>query len=295
MTASTQPHHHCIFQGHPLSSADETSGSHLAVDSMSHPNRSVALTIAGSDSGGGAGVQADLKTFQAFGVFGTSAITAVTAQNTLGVVAVHLVPPDSVQAQIDAVVADLAPVAVKTGMLASRELVEVVSDRIGRHALAPYVLDPVMISTSGHRLLDEDAQEAVLRDLLPLATVVTPNLDEARTLTALPVIGEEGQLRAAQQLVRMGARAALVKGGHGEGPEIVDVLWDGCEKRVWRRKRIAARNTHGTGCTLSAAIAAGLALGRPVPRAAEDALHFVERAIREAPNLGYGHGPLSHF
>jgi hydroxymethylpyrimidine/phosphomethylpyrimidine kinase len=257
--------------------------------------RPVCLTIAGSDSGGGAGIQADIKTFQAFGVFGTSAITAVTAQNTVGVAAMHLVPMDIVRAQIDSVVKDLAPSAVKTGMLATRELVTTVADGIREHTLTPFVLDPVVVATSGDRLLDGNAADALLHDLLPLATVVTPNLDEARLLTGLAVVGEEGQREAARQLVRMGAQAALVKGGHGSGPEIVDLLWDGREERVWRRTRIMTRNTHGTGCTLSAGIAAGLAKGRSVFRATDEALRYVELAILQAPNLGHGHGPLSHF
>jgi hydroxymethylpyrimidine/phosphomethylpyrimidine kinase len=257
--------------------------------------RAIALTIAGSDSGGGAGIQADIKTFQAFGVFGTSAITAITAQNTTGVYAVHPIPLDAVREQIARVVDDLRPAATKSGMLATAALVETVADAIEAHELAPYVLDPVMVATSGDRLLDEDAVQAVMARLLPLATVVTPNLEEARILTGLPVDGESGARAAAARLVESGAGAALIKGGHGVGEEVVDVFWDGRAERVWRRPRIHTSSTHGTGCTLSAAITAGLALGNPLDVAVDHALSFVADAIREAPGLGSGHGPLNHF
>ncbi|HEX9886233.1 MAG TPA: bifunctional hydroxymethylpyrimidine kinase/phosphomethylpyrimidine kinase [Longimicrobiales bacterium] len=260
----------------------------------SHP-LSVALSIAGSDSGGGAGIQADLKTFHAFGVFGATAVTAITVQNTLGVQAVHAIPADIVRMQISAVVDDLAPSAVKTGMLASRELVEAVGAALVRHALPNYVLDPVMVATSGDRLLDADAESAVARILVPLATVVTPNLPEASVLTGLGVNDVSDLSRAARALVDMGAAAALVKGGHLPSDEVVDVLWDGREERSWRRPRIRTGHTHGTGCTLSAAVAAGLARGRPLPDAVAAALDYVARAIREAPGLGGGRGPLNHF
>lgn len=255
----------------------------------------VALTIAGSDSGGGAGIQADLKTFHAFRVFGTSAITALTAQNTMGVRSVHPVPLIMVRDQVNAVVEDLAPGAVKSGMLATAELVGEVAALLETHALRRYVLDPVMVATSGDRLLDRDAEGAVASLLVPWAALVTPNLDEARILTGLPVKGEAGQREAARALVEMGAGAALVKGGHGEGDELVDLLWDGQEERIWRRPRLATRNTHGTGCTLSAGITAGLALGNPLQLAVDRALDFVARAIAAAPGLGKGHGPLNHF
>jgi hydroxymethylpyrimidine/phosphomethylpyrimidine kinase len=255
----------------------------------------VALTIAGSDSGGGAGIQADLKTFQAFGVFGTTAITALTAQNTTGVRSVHPVPLAMVRDQVDAVVEDLAPRAVKSGMLANAELVGEVMALLELHALRNYVLDPVMVATSGDRLLAADAEKAVAEGLVPRATLVTPNLDEARILTGLAVRGEEGQREAARALVEMGAAAALVKGGHGEGDELVDLLWDGTRERIWRRPRLATRNTHGTGCTLSAGITAGLALGDPLETAVDRALDFVARAMAAAPGLGKGHGPLDHL
>ncbi|HEX7117881.1 MAG TPA: bifunctional hydroxymethylpyrimidine kinase/phosphomethylpyrimidine kinase [Longimicrobiales bacterium] len=255
----------------------------------------IALTIAGSDSGGGAGIQADLKTFHAFGVFGTTAITAITAQNTRGVSAVHAVPADVVRAQIRAVAADLRPAAIKTGMLATAPLVEAVAAAIADEGLENYVLDPVMVATSGARLLDADAEGAVAERLVPLATVVTPNLDEAAILVGHAIEGEADMRRAAETLVARGARAALIKGGHLDAGAVADVLHDGVELHVWRRPRIATTSTHGTGCTLSAAIAAGLALGRPLVEAVADALDFVHRAILEAPGLGAGYGPLNHF
>jgi hydroxymethylpyrimidine/phosphomethylpyrimidine kinase len=255
----------------------------------------IALTIAGSDSGGGAGIQADLKTFQAFGVFGTSAITAITVQNTRGVEGVHLIPLETVRAQVAAVATDLPPAAVKTGMLGSAALVETVAAAIRENGLRHYVLDPVMVATSGHRLLDADA-EASLRELLvPMAAVVTPNLDEAAILAGAEVRDVEGMRRAAEGLVRAGAGAGLIKGGHLEADVLVDVLYDGREWREWRRPRIATTSTHGTGCTLSAAITAGLAHGRPLFDAVDQALDYVHRAILEAPGLGAGHGPLNHM
>jgi hydroxymethylpyrimidine/phosphomethylpyrimidine kinase len=257
--------------------------------------RPVALTIAGSDSGGGAGIQADLKTFHAFGVFGTSAITAITVQNTLGVRAVHPVPLDIVTAQITAVADDLPPAATKTGMLATRELVQAVAASIRRHQLPSYVLDPVMVATSGDRLLDEDAQHAVVDELVPLCAVVTPNLDEAAILAGFPVRDVPAMHRAARQLIAAGASAALVKGGHLRSDELVDVFFNGSDAREFRRPRIDTRSTHGTGCTLSAAITALLARGIALDAAVEQALDFVHRAIAQAPSLGAGNGPLNHF
>jgi hydroxymethylpyrimidine/phosphomethylpyrimidine kinase len=257
-----------------------------------HP---VALTIAGSDSGGGAGIQADLKTFQAFGVFGTSAITAVTVQNTLGVSAVHAVPLDIVTAQIDAVATDLPPAACKTGMLATRELVHAVAASIRAHRLPNYILDPVMVATSGDRLLDENAQLAIVRELVPLCTLVTPNLDEAAILAGFPVVDVAAMHEAARMLVDAGAGAALVKGGHLTGDALVDVYFDGRYSHEFRQPRIDTRSTHGTGCTLSAAIAALLARSTTLDEAVGLALDYVHRAIAQAPNRGAGNGPLNHF
>ncbi len=258
----------------------------------------VALTIAGSDSGGGAGVQADLKTFHQFGVFGTSVITAVTAQNTVGVQAWQALSPGLVGQQIDALATDLPCDAVKSGMLGSGELVEVLAAGIARWQLPHYILDPVMVATSGDRLLEPAAEELIARQLVPLAALVTPNLDEARILVQEDVRTPDHMERAGRALIRMGARAALVKGGHLTGDEIVDVFVSDGAVRRFTRPRIDTTSTHGTGCTLSAGITAGLALGRPLERAVADALDFVHRAIAAAPGLGRGpggHGPLNHF
>ena len=255
----------------------------------------IALTIAGSDSGGGAGVQADLKTFHQFGVFGTSVITAVTAQNTVGVRAWQPLPAALVTQQIDALADDLPPAAVKSGMLGSAELVETVAAGIAGRRLPNYVLDPVMIATSGDRLLNVDAERLIARRLVPLARLVTPNLAEAAILVGTDVRNPADMERAGRALVQLGANAALMKGGHLAGDEIVDVLVSDGTVRRFTRARLDTTSTHGTGCTLSAAITAGLAHGRPLERAVEDALDFVQRAMAAAPGLGKGHGPLNHF
>ena len=255
----------------------------------------VVLTIAWSDSGGGAGIQADLKTFQQFGAFGTSVIVAITAQNTRGVSAVHAVPLETVRAQLDAVATDLPPAACKTGMLATAALVDEVADGIARHRLGNVVCDPVMVATSGDRLLDPDAVRTVRSRLLPLAALVTPNLDEAALLVEDPVETVPQMEKAGHTLVHQGADAALVKGGHLDGDEVVDVLVTPTDVRHFRHPRIVTTSTHGTGCTLSAAVAAGLAHGRPLERAVADALDFVHRAMAAAPGLGGGHGPLNHL
>jgi hydroxymethylpyrimidine/phosphomethylpyrimidine kinase len=249
-----------------------------------------ALTIAGSDSSGGAGIQADLKTFAAHGVFGLSAITAVTAQNTLGVSAVEAL----VAAQIDAVATDIPPNATKIGMLANAGIIAIVADALARHRLPHVVLDTVMVAKSRARLLDADAVEALRTRLVPLAAVVTPNVPEAEALTGLSIATTTDLRRAAEQLVAMGARAALVKGGHLAGPA-VDVLWDGRRAVELTAPRLASVHTHGTGCTLSAAIAARLALGDDLDAACRAAKAYVTRAIAQAPGLGHGHGPLQHF
>jgi hydroxymethylpyrimidine/phosphomethylpyrimidine kinase len=254
----------------------------------------IALTIAGSDSGGGAGIQADLKTFHQFGVFGTSAIVALTAQNTRGVRAVHAAPVGFVRQQLDALAEDLPPDAVKTGMLAEPELVTLVATVVGERGWAPLVVDPVMVATSGDRLLTTAAEAVVRAELIPLATLVTPNLDEAELLTGQAVRDVSAMERAAEHLLRLGAGAALVKGGHLAGPTIVDLLVTPQGMRRFERARIDTTSTHGTGCTLSAAIAAGLALGRPLEDAVEAAIDFVHRAMESAPSLGGGHGPLNH-
>jgi len=260
----------------------------------------IALTIAGSDSGGGAGIQADLKTFHQFGVFGTSVITAVTAQNTVGVRAWEPQRAGLVTQQIDALATDLPPDAVKSGMLGTGEVVEAAAAGIARYSFPHYVLDPVMVATSGDRLLERAVEVLIARELIPLAELVTPNLDEARILVQEDVRTPDDMERAGRALIRLGARAALVKGGHLTGDEVVDVLVSdgGAAVRRFTHPRIDTTSTHGTGCTLSAGITAGLALGRPLERAVADALDFVHRAIAAAPGLGRGaggHGPLNHF
>ncbi len=263
---------------------------------MSSTPRRIALTIAGSDSGGGAGIQADLKTFARFGVFGTSVITAVTAQNTVGVRAWERVSPRLVRAQIDAVAEDLRPAAVKSGMLGDADVVRAVAAGVRAHALTPYVVDPVMVATSGDPLLESDAVAAIVEELFPLATLVTPNLDEASLLVGADVGDVEAMEHAARMLVdTLGARAALVKGGHLGSGSLVDVLYDGVSMRRFAHPRIDTRSTHGTGCTLSSAIAALLATDHSLHDAVAGALDFVRRAILTAPRLGAGHGPLNHF
>jgi len=255
----------------------------------------IALTIAGSDSGGGAGIQADLKTFHQFGVFGTSVITAVTAQNTVGVRSWEALPVILVADQLDAVAEDLRPAAVKSGMLGSAEVTLAVASGLERHGLPNYVLDPVMVASSGDRLLQRDAEQLMALRLVPLAALVTPNLDEATVLVGEEVRDVAAMERAARRLVEMGAGAALVKGGHLTGELVVDVLVTKTAARRFTAPRLPGPGAHGTGCTLSAAIAAGLALGRPLERAVEDGLDFVHRAIAAAPRLGRGHAPLNHF
>jgi hydroxymethylpyrimidine/phosphomethylpyrimidine kinase len=254
----------------------------------------IALTIAGSDSGGAAGIQADLKTFQQFGVFGTTVIVALTAQNTLGVSAVEPVSESMVAAQLTALAEDLPPAALKTGMLAEAALVRRVARAIRENGWAPLVVDPVMVSTSGTRLLTTEAEEVIREDLLPLAALVTPNLDEAAILTGRVVHDPATMERAGATLLRFGAGAALIKGGHLRDAEITDVLVTPSGTQQFRHPRIDTRSTHGTGCTLSAAITAGLALGRPLEAAVTGGLDFVHRAIAAAPRLGAGYGPLNH-
>lgn len=255
----------------------------------------VVLSIAGSDSGGGAGIQADLKTFQRFGVFGTSVVTAITAQNTRGVASWTATPVELVRAQLDAVADDLRPAAVKSGMLGDAAVVAAVAAGLRAHRLSPYVLDPVMVATSGDLLLSQGTVEAITAELLPLAALVTPNLDEAEILVGFPVRDPAAMERAARALVeRLGAGAALVKGGHLAGDATVDVLFDG-ETTRHAHPRLTTTSTHGTGCTLSAAIAAGLARGDPLRAAVTTALDYVHRAIATAPALGAGHGPLNHW
>ena len=254
----------------------------------------VALTIAGSDSGGGAGIQADLKTFAAHGVHGTSAITAVTAQNSLTVAGAFALPAAFVVAQIDAVASDMPVAAAKTGMLANCEIVDAVARAVARLQIPHLVVDPVMVAKSGDALLEADAVDAYLRRLFPLATVITPNLAEAEALLGHPVRSLEQMRRAARELKEQGSRAVLLKGGHLEGDPI-DVFYDGSRLEDLSAPRIHTKNTHGTGCTYSAAIAARLALGAELLEAVRGAKEYVTEAIRGAYSVGKGHGPLDHF
>ena len=252
------------------------------------------LTIAGSDSGGGAGIQADLKTFAALGVYGTSAITAITAQNTQQVTQVLELPPDLVAAQIDAVVSDIGADAVKTGMLASAEIIEVVAAKAREHNLQPLVVDPVMVAKSGDRLLREDAMQALRERLLPLATVLTPNLPEAEALLGRRLSSWDDIREGAKELVSMGAQAVVIKGGHREGPA-TDLFYDGQGFHEFTAGRVDTANTHGTGCTFASAIAAGLAKGTDLRGSVALAKAFVTKALQSAYPVGHGQGPVHHF
>jgi hydroxymethylpyrimidine/phosphomethylpyrimidine kinase len=298
-----------------------------------------ALTIAGSDSSGGAGIQADLKTFAAFGVYGTSAITAITAQNTLGIQAMQPLSADLVTAQVEAIAGDIAIHATKIGMLATAAIVEAVAAAIKELELPLVVLDPVLVSTSGERLLDEDGIRALCAELIPQARVVTPNVPEAEVLSGIRIRSIEDAHEAAQRILRMGAAAVIITGGHAIGKrlmipdsararvrlmpdtaaanddarttvrlkpdtaagnddvarEVVDLLFDGHAFCEYRTARVDSDRTHGTGCTFASAVAAGLALGRTLPIAAEQAQRYVAGAIAHAPAIGHGRGPLDHF
>jgi hydroxymethylpyrimidine/phosphomethylpyrimidine kinase len=256
--------------------------------------RPAALTIAGSDSCGGAGIQADLKTFMAFGVYGASALTSVTVQNTMGVRAAINLPPEIVAGQIDAVMDDLPIAAAKTGMLATVDIMRAVADRLGARGVRGLVVDPVMIATSGARLMDEEATGVLIDVVLPLAAVVTPNIEEAAVLAGFDVDGPEGMEAAARAIVDLGARAVLVKGGHLTG-EATDILFDGSSVRTFSSQRIDGGRLHGTGCTLSSAIAAGLALGAPLDEAVAGAKAFVTAAIRCAETAGGSSALLDHI
>ena len=258
----------------------------------------VALTIAGSDSGGGAGIQADLKTFSALGVYGASVIAALTAQNTRGVTAIHDVPADFITAQIDAVFSDLAVGAVKVGMLSQASAIEAVAAGLKRHRVANVVLDPVMVATSGDRLIAEDAVDVLRRVLIPLALIITPNLPEAAALLDAPVADTETEMREqGKRLLDLGPRAVLIKGGHAHGAESVDILIEPHAETRLAANRIATLNTHGTGCTLSSAIAAGLAKGEPLADAVRHAKAYITAAIAASGKLhiGHGSGPVHHF
>lgn len=259
----------------------------------------IAATIAGSDSGGGAGIQADLKTFSANGVYGASVLAALTAQNTLGVTAIHDVPPEFVKAQMDAVYSDLKVTATKIGMLSRTDVIEVVAEGLAAHETGPVVLDPVMVAASGDPLLADSAVDCLIEVLVPLADLITPNLMEAARMLGTDTAANENEIQDhAERLLALGAKAVLLKGGHGSGAESADLYLDRLGQKLWlREKRIATDNTHGTGCTLSSAIAAGLAKGEPMHEAIRSAKSYIHAAIRAADTLeiGAGHGPVHHF
>lgn len=253
-----------------------------------------ALTIAGSDSGGGAGIQADLKTFAALGVYGSSVITAITAQNTRGVFAVQEIDADVIAKQIDAVMEDIGAGAAKTGMLSSEAIIETVAAGVRKHALTKLVVDPVMVAKSGDALLRPEAVSALRERLLPLALVATPNIPEAEVLTGHPLVSDEQMKDAARAIHGMGPQAVVIKGGHRSG-DADDLLFDGQAFHTLHAERVDTPHTHGTGCTFSAAIAAGLAKGFDVPTAVADAKCYLTAAIREAYAIGSGHSPVHHM
>lgn len=253
-----------------------------------------ALTIAGSDSGAGAGIQADLKTFAAFGVYGTSVITAITAQNTVGVTKILELPADLVAAQLDAVVEDIGAQALKTGMLANLAIIEIVAEKIREHRLHNLVVDPVMVAKGGDLLLRPEAIEALRSRLIPLAVIVTPNLPEAEQLTGIRCTCLREIKESARRIIAMGARSVVIKGGHRKGPA-TDIFYDGKKFRELTAPRLRTPNTHGTGCTFSAAIAAGLAKGEKLENAVVHAKRYITQAIRKGFPIGSGHSPVHHF
>ena len=252
----------------------------------------VALTIAGSDSGGGAGIQADLKTFSVLGVHGTSAITAITAQNTMGVTDILELPPALVGAQIDAVFVDIGVDAAKTGMLSSATIIDAVAEAVRRHGIANLVVDPVMVAKGGARLLRDDAVHALRDRIVPLAAVITPNIPEAEVLVDRRIETLQQRREAARELVAMGARAAIVKGGHAQG-DATDVFFDGSDFIELRAERVATEDTHGSGCVFSAAITAHLARGEKLVAAVAEAKSFITHAIANSLRIGHGHGPVN--
>ncbi|HFE53611.1 MAG TPA: bifunctional hydroxymethylpyrimidine kinase/phosphomethylpyrimidine kinase [Bacteroidetes bacterium] len=252
------------------------------------------LTIAGSDSGGGAGIQADLKTMTAFGVYGLSVITSVTAQNTLGVQGIHDLPADFVALQLDSVLGDIGAHAAKTGMLSNKEIIEAVARKVAQYKVPHLVVDPVMMAKSGDPLLREDARDALIAEILPLAELVTPNIPEAETLTGMKIVTLDDMKEAAARIAELGPKSVLVKGGHRQ-EDAVDVLWDGEIFREYPAERLDQKHTHGTGCTYSAAIASCLARGLSLQRAVAVAKKYITRAIREGLAVGQGYGPVNHL
>jgi len=255
----------------------------------------IVLTIAGSDSGGGAGIQADLKTFSALGVYGMSVLTSITAQNTLGVQGIHDLPPDFVGLQIDSVMQDIGADAVKIGMLSNAQIIKTVSKKIKKYQVKNLVIDPVMVAKGGDRLLKVNAVKELKENLIHLAMVVTPNLDEAEVLSGLRIQNIEDVKEAARKIHKLGAKNVLIKGGHLLSAEAIDFLYNGESFKEFKAERIDTKNTHGTGCTLSSAIAAGLAQGKEVEEAVSTAKRYITLAIQNSLEIGHGHGPLNHL
>ncbi|MFP9112582.1 bifunctional hydroxymethylpyrimidine kinase/phosphomethylpyrimidine kinase [Flavobacterium sp. RHBU_3] len=258
----------------------------------------VVLTIAGSDSGGGAGIQADLKTFSALGCFGTSVITALTAQNTLGVTGIHSVPPDFVKAQMEAVLTDIRPDAIKIGMVHTPALVEAIANTLADYPEIPVVFDPVMIASSGHRLIEEETVSALVEKLFPIATLITPNLDEAALLAGMPIASVNEMHTAGDKIMELGCKALLLKGGHLTTAHLTSLLYEADKAPIaFTSEKIDTQNMHGSGCTLSSAIAAFLARGYALPQAVGQAQDYVHNAIVAGADVltGTGHGPLNHF
>lgn len=255
----------------------------------------VSLTIAGSDSGGGAGIQADLKTFSALGTFGCSVITAVTAQNTTGVYGIHEIPLDIIESQIDAVLNDLNPNVIKTGMLASIEVIKLISEKIKSSKTKHIVVDPVMIAKGGDKLIQDNAVGHLISELLPLSTVVTPNIPEAEVLSHMTINNTQDIESAAKIIHKMGPDFVVIKGGHSNDSKSNDIIFDGQKFTTLEANRILTNNTHGTGCTYASAIAAGLAKNYSVEKSVKEAKNYVTEAIKNEPGLGNGHGPLNHF
>lgn len=254
-----------------------------------------ALTVAGSDSGGGAGIQADLKTFHQLGVYGMSALTAITAQNTLGVAAVYPLTAEAVASQMEEVLRDIGTDAIKTGMLFDAEIIAAVSAKIRQYQVEQVVVDPVMVAKGGAKLLRDEAIEALKQQLLPLAMAVTPNLPEAECLSGMTIRQLADMKEAAKRICEMGPRCVIVKGGHLEADEIIDLLYDGEQFHLFPHQRVQTRHTHGTGCTFSAALTAQLAKSTDTLVAVEQAKRFIINAIATAPQLGGGHGPTNHW
>ncbi|PRO66140.1 bifunctional hydroxymethylpyrimidine kinase/phosphomethylpyrimidine kinase [Bacillus urumqiensis] len=254
-----------------------------------------ALTIAGSDSGGGAGIQADLKTFQEMNVFGMSVITAVTAQNSLGVQGVYPIPAGAVESQLTSIFSDMVPDAVKTGMLFDADRIELAAEYAKAPGAPPFIVDPVMISTSGHHLLEQDAEKAIMEYLLPHAALITPNLPEAETLTGMDLNSLESRVKACSELRSAGAEAVLLKGGHDSSTNIMtDIYQDSSQTLFIRSPRVETEHTHGTGCTYAAAVTAGVASGKPMKDAVCDARRFLHAALLKAEAVGQGPGPVKH-